>query len=1466
MFNSFHPVIQNWFKQRYGEPTDIQKKAWPLIARGEHVLVSAPTGSGKTLCAFLWAIDSFLTGRWESGRVRVVYLSPLKALNNDIQKNLLEPLTEIQAAFSREGISFPDIRVQTRSGDTPSNERQKMNRRPPEIFITTPESLHIMLTGKQGSTFFAGIQTVILDEIHALANSKRGALFISSIERLTLCNESFQRIALSATINPIEKIRRFVGGYELRHGGEPQYKPRHVEVVQSRLDKSYDVSVVFPENALEHREDDSHWPPLIDMFQTIIEKNQSTLFFVNSRTKSEKVTRLLNEGQPTDVAYSHHGSLSREIRFAVEQKLKAGKLKAIIATSSLELGIDVGDLDEVVMLQVPNALSSAIQRTGRAGHQVGQVSRARLVPLHGREFLDAAVTARSIHQKEIEPLATVDAPLDVLAQLVLSMVCHEAWHIDDLYQTVRCSAAFHSLERKSFDLVIEMLAGRYANTKVRELSPKINLDKLEGTLKARDHVPFLIYSSGGTIPDRGYFNLRRQDTKVKIGELDEEFVWERSLGDTFVLGSQIWQIQKITDADVEVVPCQRPIQIIPFWKAETQDRDFFFSSKVGELLETLEELGDKDVIRQFLSSNHSMDQASISYLLKFLDAQRSSTHGKLPHRHHLVIEHYDDPHNRSDRKQVILHTHWGGRVNRPFALAFSAAWEETYGAPLQLAVSNEAILFMFPHEFTTEQVLELIEVADWHGFLRKKLESTGFFGTRFRENAGRALLLPSGGFRKRMPLWLNRLRSKKLLETIKSFENFPILLETWRTCLKDEFDMESLNLVIDELKSGQIRVTECITKRPSPFCGDIVYRQVDQYMYEDDSPLGAAKSNLSDHLIRELMSSDVKPKFQSELIDLLDAKLKQIHPGYAPETAEDVRSLVIDRLLMPKAEWKDLLSAIDRDYQIDLAELEIELTSKLAWMVVNNEHFMFALENLVLIENLFKKEGLSWDVEALGDAKTFAKALDRARNLDTNELELEAFLIQWLGYYAVCPLQACFSNLPFNDSNLLTALENSADQGLVVLDRLTEDSEEVGVAEWRNFEILLRMKRKRSRVAFTTLTLKKLPLFLAQKQGLTIKGRSPDDLQTCLDSLFGYPLPAGAWEASILPSRLTPYFPHWLDALMATSPLVWMGFEKQHIAFCFEDEVELLRDGCPEGTEAPEWFPNEPGRFTLLDLVARTGKTSASVSKKLWDEAFKGRLTNDNMETLRKACLHKFKVVETAQQSRSRRYASNRWNAQRPMQGHWFRLNFDFDNDPISSLERNKDRVRLLLERYGLLFKQLLDREIPQLRWGHLFRTMKLMELSGELIMGTFFEEIPGLQFTNHENLRALSQPLNDTPIFWCAAKDPASLCGMDLESVKRELPARQSNTYLVYHGTKVVVIAWKTGRELELDFHPDSKEASNYFEFFKTLLTREFNPIPKILVEHINGKPAIKSVYAKCLKEFGFIEQPKGLELWRQF
>jgi ATP-dependent Lhr-like helicase len=1482
----FHPLVATWFKEKFGKPTDLQARAWPRIAAGEHVLITAPTGSGKTLAAFLWAVSQLVAGRRPLGQTSVLYVSPLKALNNDIQRNLLEPLDALRRTFEANAEPFPPIRVLTRSGDTPQSDRRRMQRHPPEILITTPESLNLLLSSRGGMAVLRGIATVILDEIHAVVNTKRGVHLITAVDRLVpLCGE-FQRIALSATVQPPDKVAEFVGGY-LDEGGS-RLSPRPVALVASSEKKGYALQVRFPDGAAEERYKDSFWQPFVEEMKGLILRNRSTLIFANSRRLCERLTHLINLGETRPLAYAHHGSLSREIRQDVERRLKAGELRAIVATSSLELGIDIGALDEVVLVQSPHSVSSTIQRIGRAGHQVGEKSRGTLFPTHPQDLIEAAVLTSGVLGQKIEDARPVQAPLDVLAQVIISMVGVETWDIDTLYRLLKTSYPYQSLSRRHFDLVLNMLTGRYADSRVRELKPRISVDRLDNTVAARKGALQDLYLSGGTIPDRGYYHLRHRETGARIGDLDEEFVWEASVGQVFTLGTQNWKIEQITHNDVFVVPASPRAAAPPFWRAEEGLRDFHLSEQIGLFLEDLEDRLDDPGLQDLLCQAHCMDGRASHALSIFLKRQREATGSALPHRHHLLVEFISAGPDGYPGNQVVLHTLWGGQVNRPYAMALQAAWEARYGHELEVYVTDDAVALLLPHEVTAEELLSLVTRANVEDMIQKRLEGSGFFGARFRECAGRALLLTRRRMNERMPLWLSRLQSQRLMAAVFPYQDFPILLETWRSCLQDEFDMMALHQVLTEMETGVITWSETPTAHPSPMARGMTWRQINEYVYMDDQIRTGKTSMLSQDLLRQVtLSPELRPVLPLELIQDFELKRMRLNPGYSPDTDRDLLDWVKERLLLPNGEWQELLRAIQNDHGLDPRTLLESVADKLVRLhpsaasqplIVAIEfvprifHGLYGSHDKVRIEPLAGKGG---PIET--GAYTIA---------GTEEAQAQAIasiLGDWLQFYGPRTMAFIRETLGVDPRVLEGALQDLVDSERLVTGRLIYGTEEDSLCDRENLETLLRLKRAGARPAFEPMGIERLPQFLARFQGITNPAEDMDEFFSRLERLTCYPARAALWESEILPARARSYETAWLDAIVQEGDLRWLGLEGRRVCLAFEPDLELLTEGGDNSgnSRTPRQddgdlsglFPDPRARYDFSSLLEISGLRPAELAERLWRAVWRGQVTSDTFLSLRRGIQTGFKapgIVPERPAGRRRpglRASFSRWRSAMPYCGLWRRLvQPDAGDGPIEAEERNKDRVRLLLDRYGILFRELLQNELPPFQWSALFRSLRLMELSGEVLTGYFFRGLPGPQFISHKAFRMLQRKMKGDAVYWLSAVDPASLCGVQLEALKRTLPRRVPGAHLVYRGNRLVLVSQRHGKTLNFLTPPDDPQLPSYLGVLRHLLTRPFQPLRRIVIETINEEEAIHSPYVDPLHTaFDVLVDYKGVILYRR-
>ncbi|MEK7729062.1 MAG: DEAD/DEAH box helicase, partial [candidate division KSB1 bacterium] len=903
----FHPAIAQWFEKNFNHPSPPQEKGWPVIAAGEHTLILAPTGSGKTLAALLWCIDDLFraglkTEEKEFSRnregVHTLYLSPLKALNNDIHRNLQEPLAGIRSTAQELGVQSPPLHVAVRTGDTPANVRQSMLRKPPHILITTPESLFLLLTSKHGREIFRNLRYLIVDEIHAVSNNKRGVHLSLSLERLmALCEREPVRIGLSATQRPLERIAAFLGGQKF--SGYENFTPRPVTIVDCGRRKEMDLQVLAPVADFGDLPEASVWPAVINKLYELIRSHRNTLVFVNMRAQTERVARQLNEkhrelmnDDNAELALAHHGSISRETRYEIEGRLKSGSISAVIATASLELGIDIGSIDLVVQLESPKSVSSALQRVGRSGHVLSATSKGRLIPLYPSDLDDAVSLTHSMLAGEIEESFIPENCLDVLAQQLVAEVAMRDWPRPELYHLVRQSYCYRHLAVAVFNNVLDMLAGRYASAPMRALQPRLSWDKVNDQLIGRRGSRMLAVMSGGTIPDRGYYSVYLADSNTKLGEMEEEFVFESRVGHVFFLGNNEWRIEQILQDRIIVAPVAAVKPRAPFWKGDSLYRDFATSQRIAAFRRELMEKIERGEGETWLRETCRADEDTAHNLQDYLVRQFEHT-AALPTDKQFILESFRDSANEP---HIVLHTCCGGRVNGAWAIALATAIERRYQTEVQYSFNDDGIVMRL---LDTENALPFTnflalpaEQIEQH--LIEALADSALFASHFRYNATSALLLPRSRQGKRIPLWLQRLRAADLLQVARQFEDFPILLETYRDCLEDVFDLRSLRVVIAKLQAGEIRVHEIETPFPSPMASGLMFQFLASNLYgEDRTRYPGHVANVSSELLAELLSRESIPAIvTAELIAETEARWQYLSLERKAKSKEELFDVI----------------------------------------------------------------------------------------------------------------------------------------------------------------------------------------------------------------------------------------------------------------------------------------------------------------------------------------------------------------------------------------------------------------------------------------------------------------------------------------------------------------------------------------------------------------------------------------------
>ncbi|MET8683423.1 ATP-dependent helicase [Streptomyces sp. NPDC004732] len=1544
--DGFSAATRGWFTGAFSAPTSAQAGAWRAISEGSDVLVVAPTGSGKTLAAFLAALDQLASAPPPADakkRCRVLYISPLKALAVDVERNLRSPLTGIRQEAVRLGMTEPEVRVGIRSGDTPPAERRALSTRPPDILITTPESLFLMLTSAARDAL-TGIETVILDEVHAVAGTKRGAHLALSLERLDeLLPKPARRIGLSATVRPVDEVARYLS------------PKRKVEIVQPTSGKEFDLSVVVPVEDLAElggspvsdsgegpgaeAERPSIWPHVEERITDLVQAHRSTIVFANSRRLAERLCNRLNEiayeratgealpedhspaelmaesgaakGAPPVLARAHHGSVSKEQRAQVEEDLKAGRLPAVVATSSLELGIDMGAVDLVVQVESPPSVASGLQRVGRAGHQVGAVSTGVVFPKYRGDLVQAAVVTERMRTGSIESLRVPANPLDVLAQQLVAMVALDTWQVDDLLTVVRRAASFASLPESAFTAVLDMLAGRYPSDAFAELRPRVVWDRVAGTVTGRPGAQRLAVTSGGTIPDRGLFGvfLAGADPKKgggRVGELDEEMVYESRVGDVFTLGTSSWRIEDITRDRVLVSPAPGVPGRLPFWKGDQLGRPLELGRALGAFLREVGAMSQEDARGRLLATG--LDAWAADNVLAYLGEQREAC-GHIPDDRTIVVERFRD---ELGDWRVVVHSPFGAQVHAPWALALGARLTERYGMDAQVMHADDGIVLRLPDadlmgldlldqepsappvEYDADKPPVgagdvTFDKGEVNQIVTDQVGGSALFASRFRECAARALLLPRRSPGKRTPLWQQRQRAAQLLEVASEFGSFPIVLEAVRECLQDVFDVPGLTELMGDIESRRVRLVEITTPEPSPFARSLLFGYVAQFLYEGDSPLAerrAAALSLDSRLLAELLGqAELRELLDADVLTELEQELQWRTEDRRIKDTEGVADLL--RLLGPLTATELTERGAEPDWAEELAAARRAIRVRIA-----------GVDHWAAIEDAGRLRDALGTALPVGVPEAFTEPVKDPLG------DLLARFARTHGPFTSATAAARFG--------LGAAVTDGALQRLAANGRVVQgEFHPAGIGqEWCDAAVLRRLRRRS--LAALRHELEPVPpaalaQFLPQWQHLSGHGlRGIDGLVRAIEQLQGATVPASALEKLVLPSRVTGYNPAMLDELTAAGEVIWAGAgslpgKDGWVSLYLADTAPLLLPP-PHPLELTalhqsvlDTLSGGYGLFfrQIADQIRATTHPDAldpQLADAIWELAWSGLLTNDTLGPMRSLLGSGRTAGSTAHRAKRGvprgRYGSLTAAARTASRtgpptvaGRWSLLP---PREPDPTL-RAHALARALLDRHGVVTRGAVAAEGVEGGFSATYRVLSVFEDSGQARRGYVVEGLSAAQFAMDgavDRLRATansrdrtdgSRPSDSQAAVVLAAADPANAYGAALPwpeppNGAGHKPGRKAGSLVVLVDGELTLYMERGGKTLlawpAAPDEPITDDPRLHAAAEALASAARAGSLGTVTVERVNGSAALTSPFAPLLEGAGFHATPRGLRL----
>ncbi|MBI4785684.1 MAG: DEAD/DEAH box helicase [Chloroflexi bacterium] len=1456
---------------------------------------------------------------------QLLYISPLKALNNDIERNLRVPLEGIREVAARMGDELPELRVAVRTGDTPSHARAAMLKKPPHILITTPESLYLMLTSPKAREIFRTVRTVIVDEIHTLSGNKRGVHLSLSLERLEhLAAQRIQRIGLSATIKPLDEVARFLGGQEpvnsqqftvnSQHTNHLTTQPpnhRNVTIVNATYHKPLDLKVVTVVDDFRNLPGNTIWPYVIPRVLQDIREHRSTLIFANNRRLAERTADRLNAqlaaeqseeiapgspalapgGVPRDRGIfaigaegpirAHHGSMSKEARRKMEEELKAGKLPALVGTSSLELGIDTGAVDLVVQLQSPKSVAQGLQRIGRSGHLVGQTSIGHIYATFREDLVEAAAIARGMLEGDVEPTYTPQNPLDVLAQQIVAMVAVEDWAVPALYNLVHQTYSFRDLSRASFASVLEMLSGKYAGVSQRDLRARISWDRVNDRLAALPGSRLLAITNPGTISDTGAYNVYLEDRKTKVGELDEEFIFETRVGDAFLLGSKVWRVLDIENDRIVVGDAAGAMPRMPFWNGDYQWRPFELGMRIGKFRREIADAIQTQRVSETLRVL-PLDEKSASNLIAHVQQQIDAV-GVIASDQTIVVETFQDA---VGEPRLVIHSPFGGRVNGAWALALTSAIRERMGVQPETQTNDDGIIFRFPG-LTGEPPVELVRqmtAAEARERILGELPGSALFGAHFRMNAARALLLPKARGQKRTPFWLQRLKAKDLLALVSRLDDFPIVAETYRDCLRDVLDLPHLEQVLGQIAKGEIRVVPIETAIPSPIASALLFQFVSVYMYEWDAPKAerqlqtlSVRRELLDNLLQGIELGELfKPEAVADIADRAQHRAS----GYQARTVEELALVlqelgdltteeIVERSAGDGRAWLEQLAGQKRIVEIAIPTRRGE---ELRWVPVE-------------LASEYASPPTPLPPPPSPEPKFRFRRGGRGSEGEGGEVVLRRFL------RASGPVtrDAILDRYAFDERWLDEQLGKLVAARELAQGHFTPEGDHKGsplpdeFLDRRNLEQIHQRTLTILRSEVQPVSVYAYADSLARWQHLTSRMGGADGLQRVLQQLRGVALPIAVWERDLLPARLADFDPGDLDALGASGEWVWVAHGSR-VRFFPRGEGALFlaptdeADLSANARTVHDYLKSEGASFTP-DLEAGLELKGDALHVALAELVSRGLLTNDALDAFRQMFETAIRAPQPATPlqselasrlqtpralTRGRYRDAKRRVAQRlraeskatAPQGRWSLVyRASVMGPPLSEEERAAKLARVLLARYGVVTREVLAHEEGRADWALLYPILQRMEMRGEIRRGYFVAGLAGLQFAVPEAIEQLRAPARETLIV-LNATDPANIFGAELPEVPVHF-ARVASTHIVLARGKPILVAEDNGERITAP--QDDRELIR--RALEKYLARAHTP-RHIAITRWNGENVLGSTVESLLQSLDFHRTPTGLEL----